>query len=141
MFLALLRSVNVGGKNRVEMAKLKGVFESLGFTKTKTFIASGNVLFESPITDHVMLVKKIESALESVFGIHINVLIRDTKSMKDLVNAIPESWANDTETKCDVMFLWKEIDNADVLKQLPYNPEIEDVMYVPGAIIWRIDRS
>jgi uncharacterized protein (DUF1697 family) len=62
-------------------------------------------------------------------------------SMGKLVKAIPSSWVNDKNIKCDVMFLWDEADNKNILKQLPFNPAIEDVKYVPGAVLWRIDRD
>ena len=140
-YVALLRSVNVGGNNRVEMAKLKRTFERLGFGDVQTFIASGNVIFRSDEVNQALLVKKIESAIEADFRVRIKVLLRDLKSMGKLVKAIPAAWVNDKKMKCDVMFLWKEIDNKKVLKQLPFDPTLEDVKYVPGAVLWRIDRD
>ena len=46
-FIALLRGINVGGKNKVEMGQLKNLLETAGYTKVSTYINSGNVLFES----------------------------------------------------------------------------------------------
>jgi uncharacterized protein (DUF1697 family) len=46
-FVALLRGINVGGKNIIKMEKLKARFESFGYKNVKTFIQSGNVLFDS----------------------------------------------------------------------------------------------
>lgn len=46
-----------------------------------------------------------------------------------------------TIKKCDVMFLWNNIDTKDILRQLPFDPAIEDVTYLPGAALWRIDRD
>ncbi len=140
-YVALLRGVNVGGSNKVEMAKLKLTFERLGLADVKTVLASGNVVFRTDEADQVLLVKRIEAAIESDFKMKIKVLLRDLKSMGQLVQAIPSSWVNDQDMKCDVMFLWGEVDNKNVLKQLPFDPDIEDVKYVPGAILWRIDRD
>ncbi len=61
--------------------------------------------------------------------------------MEKLVKAIPTSWVNNNEMKCDVMFLWRDIDNKDILEKLPFDTTIEDVRYVPGAVLWRIDRD
>ena len=47
VYLALLRGINVGGKNKVPMAELKACFEELGCENVRTYIASGNVMFES----------------------------------------------------------------------------------------------
>jgi hypothetical protein len=45
---------------------------------------------------------------------------------------VPGAWVNDTTMKCDVMFLRPAIDSSNVLEQIPHNPEIEDVIYLPG---------
>jgi len=141
VYAALLRGINVGGKNKIEMKRLKQTFERLGFSGAKTFIASGNVIFNTAVSDAAKLVKKIEAAIAEDFGVEIKVLLRNADSMGKLVKAIPSSWVNDDKQKCDVMFLWDEIDNRNVLKQLPFDLTIEDVKYVPGAVLWRIDRS
>ena len=52
-YVALLRGINVGGNNKVEMARLKKVFESLGFINVRTYINSGNVIFDTDTTDIV----------------------------------------------------------------------------------------
>ncbi len=140
-YVALLRGINVGGNNKIEMAKLRQTFERLGFAGVKTLIASGNVVFRTEETSPAKLTKKIESAVEADFGMRIKVVLRDQTSMGKLVKAIPTAWVNDKEMKCDVMFLSEEVDNKTVLKQLPFDPAIEDVKYVPGAVIWRIDRE
>jgi|SRR5579859_3214624 len=141
IYVALLRGINVGGNNKVEMAKLKKTFEELGFTNVRTFIASGNVIFQSGETNQHALAQKIESAIKKDFGIQINVLLRDFKSIEKLVKAIPASWVNDKAMKCDVMFLWENVDSKEILKQLPFDSSLEDVRYFPGAVVWRIDRD
>ncbi|HWY80248.1 MAG TPA: DUF1697 domain-containing protein [Candidatus Sulfotelmatobacter sp.] len=139
-YVALLRGINVGGNNRIKMAELKQTFEKSGFAKVKTFIASGNVIFSTDETNHTELTKKIELAIREDFGISIAVLLRDFNSIDKLVKAIPSSWVNDKEIKCDVMFLWDEIDNKRILTVLPFDSMLEEVRYVPGAVLWRIDR-
>ncbi len=131
----------MGGKNKVEMAKLRQTFESLGFLDAQTFIASGNVVFRTDEADHTQLVRRIESAIEADFGISVRVLLRDLKGLGDLVKEIPDSWKNDNAMRCDVMFLFPDVDNEKVLQYLPFDPTLEDVRYVPGAVLWRIDRN
>lgn len=140
-YVALLRGINVGGNNKIEMVRLKQTFERLGFSDVKTFIASGNVIFHTDESDKEVLAGKIESAIKDDFRISIKVLLLDLKSIDNLVKSIPSSWVNDKQMKCDVMFLWKEVDSKEVLKQLPFDPKIEDVLYIKGAVIWRIDRD
>lgn len=140
MYVALLRGINVGGNNKVEMPKLKLVFEKLGYQKVKTYINSGNVVFMAHPSSEVTMRKVIEAALEQNFGFRVSVLLRDFDDIKQLVNIIPATWVNDQQTKCDVMFLWEEIDSPNILEQLPIKPELEDVKYFTGTVIWRIDR-
>jgi uncharacterized protein (DUF1697 family) len=43
--------------------------------------------------------------------------------------------------RCDVLYLWEDVDRPSVLDGLDFKPEIEQVLYTPGAVIWRIDRK
>ena len=141
LYIALLRGVNVGGKGIVSMADLKSCFEQMGFTKVKTYINSGNVIFEAGQSDTDALAQQIEKALDHTFEPGIRVLVKTREELKWLAEAIPSDWANNSETRCDVMFLWPEIDKPGVLAEMPNNPDIEEKRYYPGAIVWYIDRS
>ena len=138
-YVALLRGVNVGGNRRIEMAKLKATFERLRFQAVRTYINSGNVIFRSKSRNREALTSKIEAATEEDFGERLAVLLRDLDQMKKLVAKIPAGWVNDQRTRCDVLFLWPEFDRRTVLKEFPINPDIEDVRYLRGAVVWRID--
>ncbi|MGH8927687.1 MAG: DUF1697 domain-containing protein [Acidimicrobiia bacterium] len=140
IYVALLRGINVGGKNKVEMPPLRAAFEGAGMTDVTTYINSGNVVFRQGRRKPPRIVKELEEAIENDLGLEIKVLIRDLPSMRKVVKALPAAWTNDSKMKCDVMFLWEGFDRKDVLKELRIKPEIEDVIYVPGAVIWRIDR-
>lgn len=139
-YVALLRGINVGGNNLVPMAKLKITFEKLGFFGITTFIASGNVVFKTSQTA-AGATKKIEAAIVREYKIPVKVLVLDLKRIGKIVKAIPPKWVNDASMKCDVMFLWKAVDKKSVLKEFPFNPKLEDWLYVPGAVVWRIDRA
>ena len=67
-YVALLRGINVGGKNIVRMADLRAAFEDAGYAAVSTYIQSGNVLFESD-TPRVSLERDIETMIESAFGL------------------------------------------------------------------------
>src|SRR5438045_3741108 len=121
------------------MPRLKSVFEALGFDAVRTYINSGNVIFTTKAADRKRLTQKIEKAIEAEFGAQVAVLLRDVDEMRKLVAKIPGDWTNDKDQRCDVLFLWPEFDRKAVLKELPVKPEIEDVRYAPGAVVWRID--
>jgi uncharacterized protein (DUF1697 family) len=132
--------VNVGGKAMVSMATLKSCFEQLGFQNVKTYINSGNVVFSAAQGTRDILAGRIEAALDATFDPGIHVLVKTQEELQKLATAIPADWANSTDTRCDVIFLWAAIDSPQVLKELPGNPEIEDVRYVPGAVVWHMSR-
>jgi len=140
-YVALLRGINVGGNRKVEMAKLKLTFERLGLMHVKTFIASGNVVYVTDDHNEAALTSRIEAAIEADFGFPVATLLRNLDEIAAVIKTIPEHWVTDKVMKCDVLFLWPTIDSPDVLKQIPTNPEIEDLFYVPGAAVNRIDRS
>ena len=141
IYVALLRGVNVGGKNRVEMKRLKTAFEEAGFESVRTYINSGNVIFSTTRRAKATLESLIEDVIEKDAGFRVPVVVRDLKSMRAVVKAMPKSWANDGKTKCDVLFLWDDVNRPSVVKKLKYRPEIEDVKYVSGALIWRVDQK
>jgi uncharacterized protein (DUF1697 family) len=141
VYVALLRGINVGGNSRVEMARLKTVFESLGFSNVTTYINSGNVIFSDHDLSTNKLADKIENAIEIEFSLKVPVVVRDLSNIQAVNKALPTSWTNDTTMKTDVMFLWDGYDSPEILKSLTIKPAIDDVKYVPGAILWRVDRK
>ena len=141
VYVALLRGINVGGKNKVDMKQLKAAFEDVGMTSVKTYINSGNVIFSSSSRSPARLAEVLEDAIASTFGFSVYVLVRDLKSMRTVVKALPRTWVNDDTMKCDVMFLWDDVARPSVVKELDIKPEIEEVKYVTRAILWRVDRD
>lgn len=139
-YVALLRGINVGGNNKVEMKKLREVFESLGFSSVSTYINSGNVVFAS--SEKVDgLSKKIEKALEKTFGFAIRVVVRDAKNIQALIKKIPSHWKNDSEQRTDVLFLWDEFNKKTTLSLIVTTKDIDSLLYIPGAIVWNMKRS
>jgi len=82
-YVAFLRAVNVGGRI-VKMEALRGHFEAAGFTKVETFIASGNVIFDTKAKASPALETKIESALKKALGYDVPTFVR---SLEDVVTA------------------------------------------------------
>lgn len=139
--LALLRGINVGGKNRVEMGRLRTVFEQLGLDDVRTYINTGNVIFTAGTNTDSGLVSSLEEAISAEFGLDLKVLVRGIDSMREIGRALPDDWTNDSESKSDVMFLWEEVDDAGVLDTLTIRDGVDDIVYVPGALLWRVDRA
>lgn len=140
-YIALLRGINVGGNSRVAMSRLKILFEELGFTDVKTYINSGNVIFSSTEEDQEQLSRQIEKAIEGEFSFGVPTIVKTADQLKIIAEAIPEEAKNDGDMKCDVLFLWDEVDSPDVLKDLSPREGIDQIKYVPGAIIWSVKRA
>src|SRR5262249_10137534 len=90
-YVALLRAINVGG-HVVKMTHLRDLFQQMGFAKVETFIASGNVFFDSESADPDALEKQIESALEQALGYSVGTFIRTPLEMNEAgqLDAVPE---------------------------------------------------
>ena len=140
-YLALLRGVNVGGANRVEMARLRAVTEGLGFDDVRTYINSGNLLFRTASTDRAALTDRLEFAIEAEFGFRVPLLLWTANELARLVASLPKDCADDANTRCNVLFLWPEADKPEAIDGLPVNPEVDRVQYLPGAVVWQLDRA
>jgi uncharacterized protein (DUF1697 family) len=106
--LALLRGVNVGGKNLVKMADLRAAFESLGFADVATYIASGNVLFRAPRQRREDLAARIESELTRGFGTELKVVLLTEAQMNGVVDGAPRGFGGDSHLS-DVVFVRKPL--------------------------------
>jgi uncharacterized protein (DUF1697 family) len=79
-YAAFLRAINVGGR-RIKMDHLRELFESLGFSNVETFIASGNVIFNSEADDARMLERKIEDHLREALGYEVATFVRSASEL------------------------------------------------------------
>lgn len=140
-YVALLRGINVGGNNRVEMPKLKGIFEDLGYLDVVTYINTGNVIFETEEKNNELIKKEIEKVLKDNFKFEIRVVLRDGKNIEKVCKKIPTDWQNNDEMKTDVLFLWEEFDNKKSLDLINKKEGIDNLIYVDGAIVWNVDRK
>jgi uncharacterized protein (DUF1697 family) len=87
--VALLRGINVGGRNKVPMADLREVVTSLGHTGVSTYIQSGNVLFSTAENDTAKLATALESAIEGRFGIWSSVVVLSQDELARVLAANP----------------------------------------------------
>ena len=136
IFVALLRGVNVGGKNMISMSSLKGSFERMGFRDVSTYINSGNILFKAKEGDARKLERKIERMLSREFKLECKVVVRSYSEMANLVENLPAGWIGDNRWKYNVIFLRHPIDSENVLEGLKPKSDIEQIVYRPGALLW-----
>ena len=139
-YIALLRGINVGGNHKVEMPKLKALLLSMGYEQVATYLHSGNAMFVSGKAPDTVQ-QELTAALEAAFGFAIPTLIRTDAQMRATAEAVPAHWQNDAVQKTDIAFLFPSADMPEALDTLPLNREYADVRFVPGALIWHINRE
>ncbi|MDU2461591.1 MAG: DUF1697 domain-containing protein [Clostridium sp.] len=140
VYVALLRGINVGGKNKIDMKLLKETFVRTGMESVTTYINSGNVIFTDMKHTKTEITNLLEEAIFRYFQLNIKVLIRSLNDFEHMIKVLPESWRNDKNMRSDVLFLWEEFDRKTVINELKIKPEVDTVMYVPGAILWTLDK-
>jgi len=115
-YIAILRGINVGGKHKILMADLRLLIESLGFSNVKTYIQSGNLIFEAKkglvILDMELL---IENAILNQYGFVVPIIIRTTKELRQIFDSNLFIKDNDITQLC-VTFLKKKPSYEDTIK-------------------------
>ena len=105
-FIAFLRAINVGGGRTVKMQSLRQIFESLGFFNVATFIASGNVVFETTTKRTETLERKIEKALKEALGYEVRTFVRGEDELAKIANYRPFPGSKFDETwQSNIIFL------------------------------------
>jgi uncharacterized protein (DUF1697 family) len=107
-YLALLRGINVGGKNLVKMTDLRAAFEEMGFAEVATYIASGNVLFRAPRQRREELAGRIESELTRRFGTELRVVLLTQAQLRAVVEGAPSGFGAKSYL-WDVVFVRKPL--------------------------------
>ncbi|WP_311079202.1 DUF1697 domain-containing protein [Paenibacillus polymyxa] len=141
IYIALLRGINVGGNNKIEMKKLKQTFEKAGMGHVTTYINSGNIIFSSQDRPNQELSLILEQEILKDFSLPIRVIVRNMKEIRSIMEALPNEWSNDTLMKSDVMFLWDEINDISVLDKFPLKPGIGHVIYTTGAVLFSVSKE
>jgi uncharacterized protein (DUF1697 family) len=140
-YVALLRGVNVGGNAIVKMKDVKAAFEDAGLRHVETYINSGNIIFESAKKDVRALERLTGVSMRERCGVPCAVVVKSAGEYEAIVRALPASWVDDEEWRCNVIFLRHTVDSKKVLDELGAKDEIEELVYCPGAVLWRARRD
>jgi uncharacterized protein (DUF1697 family) len=104
-YIAFLRAINVGGRV-VKMEALAGLFNELKFKNVKTFIQSGNVIFETSGNDIAAIGNKIEKKLKESLGYEVKTILKGTAELNNIIKANPfKDYKVDKDTKNYIAFL------------------------------------
>jgi|AP45_3_1055517.scaffolds.fasta_scaffold93720_1 uncharacterized protein (DUF1697 family) len=141
-FLALLRGINVGGKNVIAKDDLRQLFEDLGCRNVRTYIQSGNILFRSDTTSVKQITTVIEEGLSDRFSYRAQAVVLSHRKYKSALRSAPGDWGKNDEQKHNALFTLSGITPRRALAQLPTpKTDIETVTSGPGVIFWSASKK
>lgn len=137
-YLALLRGINVGGKNIIKMADLKSAFEEMGFSDVKTYIQSGNVIFNSERKNKAELTDEIERNLSEKFSYNSIIVLLTKEELEAQLASAPKDYGTDNENyRYDVIFLKETITTEEAIKDISLREGIDEVFIGKNILFFR----
>lgn len=135
-YLALLRGINVGGKNIIKMTDLEACFESLEFSDVLTYIQSGNVLFKSAEKDKAKLTGKIEKALSERFEYTSRIVLVNHAELRQVVEGAPNGFGKAPDKfRYDVIFLKEPLTPKEAMKDVSVKDGV-DAAYAGEHVLY-----
>lgn len=136
-YIALLRGINVGGKNQVPMKDLKTCFNNAGFTDAITYINSGNVIFTSEEKDTIKLAEVCKEIIHQEFGLPINLALIDADTLREALDNAPSWWGQDPDAKHNALFVIHPARAEEVIQEVgQIKPEYESLYVYKQIIFW-----
>lgn len=135
-YVALLRGINVGGKNKVSMPELKKCFETLGFSGVSTYINSGNVIFDSSEQSTARLVQKCERVIEATFGLNVACSVISAIDYQDALANAPEWWGLDDGEKHNAIFVIAPTTTNEVMQEVGDAKLDYELVAAHGSVIF-----
>lgn len=142
-YIALLRGINISGKNKVPMTELKEAFEELGFGAVKTYLNSGNVIFLSDEENIGRLTNRIEITIKKWFGLDIPVFIISKEDLEDILQHAPDWWGDENKEIYDnLIFIMPPASFAEVWDEVGEPKEgLEKIQDYKEAVFWSFSRK
>jgi len=136
-WVALLRAVNLGSRNKVPMAELRARLEAAGYEDVRTYIASGNVLLDGP-RGRALLAKALERIVADAFGVTTTAILRRPRELAAMVDAHP--FDSDT-SETHVAFLSARPTDAGVARLEEAQGAVERAVVVGADVFLRLPRG
>jgi len=134
-YLALLRGINVGGRNVIRMSDLKAGFEGIGCVNVASLIQSGNVIFRYKETDTARLMNKIERALSARFAYASRVVVLTHDQLAFIVEGAPAGFGeNPGKYKYDVIFLRQPLTATVAMKSVSLREGVDAAYKGQGVL-------
>jgi len=118
----------------IKMVELKACFEGEGFSAVRTYIQSGNVLFDSPALGRAKLTQRVETAIAMAFSIKAAALVRSRAELQTVVNHAPSGFGKRSGYRYDVLFLKEPLKAAAALKDVPLREGVDQASAGKGVL-------
>ena len=142
-YIALLRGINISGKNKVPMAELKQGFEKLNFKDVKSYLNSGNVIFSSDEADTIKFTTQIEEMIKNQFNLDIPVFVISQENLEDILYHAPDWWGDESKKFYDnLIFILPPATFEDLLCEIG-NPKVglEKIKDYKETVFWSFNRK
>ncbi len=140
-YVALLRGINISGKNKISMAELKKIFEENGYKNVKTLLNSGNVIFDFDAVNTQSLMSDISKIIKNKFGFNIPVFVLTATELKEVLSNHPCWWNTpDKNIYNNLIFIIPPTTYKDIFDCIG-NPsvDIDQVENYKNYIFWSFD--
>jgi uncharacterized protein (DUF1697 family) len=135
-YVALLRGINVGGKNLIPMPALKTAFEEAGFDDVRTYIQSGNVVFTAPPSSPAAMTQRVEQVIGRAFDHYpASVVLRSKSQMRAIVDGAPKGFGSEpSKYRYDVTFLKAPLTAKAAAKDVPTKEGVDRLWTGTGVL-------
>ena len=142
-YIALLRGINISGKNKVSMVELKQGFERLDYKEVKTYLNSGNVIFSSDEADTIKTTRRIEEMIKNQFSLDIPVFVISKEGLEDILYHAPDWWGDESRGIYDnLIFIMPPATFKDVYSEIGKPKEgLEKIEEYKETVFWSFNRK
>ncbi len=142
-YIALLRGINISGKNKISMFELKTNFEKIGFYNVATYLNSGNVIFSGDEEYESNISDKIEKMIKDKFNLEIPVFVADIDYINNILRNAPDWWGTDDKEIYDNLIFVMPPATAEVIFKKIGEPteNLENINVYKNVIFWSFNRK
>lgn len=140
-YIALLRGINISGKNKISMPELKKLLEENDYQNVSTYLNSGNIIFECNINNKQTIMNNIHTLIKTKFILDIPVYITTDKELEDILNNSPKWWgSNNKEIYDNLIFIIPPTKYEEVYNTIGSPKEgLEQIEEYNNCIFWSFD--
>lgn len=117
-YVAFMRGINVGGNGLIKMDQLRDALSVAGLENVRTYIQSGNVLFDSPVIDNSKLAGSISASIKRAFDMDVAVAVFTGSQWREVIKDAPAWWGKDPAWKHNIFIVLAPTSAADAMEEI-----------------------